>query len=329
MKLLGLIGTSILALALTACPTTRPLDSQNSNNIKQFGPNAVASSTQFLKGSPVEVNSATVYIQQLAQNNPQLKAALANTPKNLSTLFSLKIQPQANALNLSQIIPTFSSFKLKPQAGGTDCGPSSPPADNDNDGIPNSFSYTFNCGGKFYNGQAATLTGTVTIDDKGDNDASSGYDVTFTNLIFAYQDDSIAYGFGTNLNTQVRLGSSGKYTVTQALEFAAVLIQDNKTSTFEYFSNGTLEFTPQVGASDADRFARGTLKFSNKFTFKVNNNGEKYESSLDFASNAMVVDRNTCGSDKMVNSGNVKFTDGKNTLTWNITGCGAGDWNYQ
>lgn len=332
MRLLGLIGTATLALALTACPTTRPLDSKNSDNIKQFGPNAVASSTQFLKGSPVSAAGVTAIVTQLARGIPQLETSLAKTPKNFSSLFSSRIQSQAdslNPLNLSKIIPAFSSFKLQPQAGGTQCGPSASPADNDSDGIPNSFTYTFDCGGVVYNGRIAILTGTVSIDDKGDNDATSGYDVSLTNLIFAYADNSIAYAEGTNSSTQVRVGSSGKYTVTQSLEFAAIVIENGKTSTYEYISNGTFEFTPQVGTSNTDRFAQGTLRFKNKFSFRVNKDGDKYESSLEFSSNGMNVDSNTCGGDKMVKSGNVQFTDGKNTLTWNITGCGDGTWNYQ
>jgi hypothetical protein len=333
MRLSYFVGAAVTALGLTACPTIRPLDSKNSENLQKFGPNAVASSTQFLKGSPVEVNSTTVYLQQLAQGNPQLEMALAKAPKNLSALFSSSsIQSQAgraNPLELSKLIPAFSSFKLQPQAGGNDCGPASPPLDSDGDGIPNLFTYTFDCGGEFYDGKAAILTGTVSFDDLGDNDDTSGYNVKFTNLIFAYIDATILYGIGTNLDTQVRLGSGGKYGVKQTLEFAALVTENNKTSTFEYVSDGTLEFTPQANAVSDDRFARGTLKFNNKFAFKVNNNGDKYESSLQFSSTGMLVDRNACGRDKMVIDGDVKFTDSKNTLTWSITGCGVGAWNYQ
>ncbi len=336
MRLFSLLGTAALALALTACPTTRPFDSQNSENLKNFGPNAVASSTQFLKGSPISALGATEVVLQFARGNPQLETALAKTPKNLSALFLPKIQSQTDAANpfkFSKIIPAFSSFKLQPQAGGSACGPSTPPLDSDGDGIPNLFNYTFDCGGAFYDGKGAVLTGTVFIDDKGDNDANSGYDVKLTNLIFATVDTTVtpntAYGFGTNLDTQVKVGSGGKYTISQSLEFAVVVVSGSKVSTFEYISNGTFEYTPQANAASNDRFARGTLKFDNKFAFRLDKNGEKYESSLQFSSTGMVVDRNSCGAEKMVNGGNVKFTDGKNTLTWTITGCGDGTWNYQ
>ncbi len=333
MKMQMLVCLATTVLILTGCPTTRPLDQQNQQNLREFGPKAVANSTQFLRGAPVSSESATLYIQQFSSQNPEVRALIAKTPKNLGILLS-PIQPQTNSLQgVANLIPAFSKFKLQPQAGGNACGPATPPLDNDGDGIPNLFNYTFDCGGAFYDGKAAVLTGTVFIDDKGDNDPNSGYDVKLTNLIFATVDTTVtpntAYGFGTNLDTQVKVGSGGKYTISQSLEFAVVEVSGNKVSTSEYISNGTFEYTPQANAASNDRFGRGTLKFDNKFAFKLNKNGEKYESSLQFSSTGMIVDRDGCGSEKMVNSGNVKFTDGKNTLTWTITGCGDGTWNYQ
>ncbi len=333
MRLFSLLGTAALALALTACPTTRPFDSQNSENLKNFGPNAVASSTQFLKGAPVSALGATEIVMQFAKGNPKLEIMLKKAPENLGMAFS-SLRTQASSTPF--VLPAaYSSLKLSPQApaGGNKCGVGST-TDADGDGIPLLFNYNFDCN-TTYNGVTAVLLGDVYIKDYNDNPntngATSGYEVKLTNLTFYYIDPANNFGIAlqTNLDTKVTVGANGKYTITQNFNFIAVSIDDGVISSFEYSTNGTLEYTPQPSATNNDRFARGTLKFNNRFSFKVNNAGNKYESSLEFSSNAMIVDRNACGSNKMVNSGNVKFTDGKNTLTWTITGCGDGTWNYQ
>ncbi len=272
-------------------------------------------------------------VQQIARGNPDFAPSLAKAPANLGTVFSrMQVQAIGTPLQMPEDfrVAVAAKFGLRPQAGNA-CGPANTPADNDGDGIPNSFTYTFDCGGSLYAGQAASLTGSVSITDLGINDPNSGYDVKLTNLIFAYVDTNIdtGFAFGTNMDTKVRVGANGKYNVTQSFEFGAVTIKDGETSTFEFISNGTLEFTPAPNATNATRFAKGTLKFRNKFSFKVNINGKTYESELEMYSTGMQVDQATCGRDNMVNSGDIKFTDGKNTLTWTITGCGDGTWNYQ
>ncbi len=333
MKTKILLSAVGIALFLTGCPTTKPLDSQNQQNIREFGPQAVGSSTQFLRGAPVDVSSAIAIIQQGAQNNPKLETMLKKAPENLGMAFSI-LRTQASSTPF--VLPSaYSSLKLSPQApvGGNKCGVGST-TDADGDGIPLLFNYDFDCA-TTYNGVTAALLGGVYIKDYNDNPntggASSGYEVKLTNLTFYYIDPANNYGIAlqTNLDTKVTVAANGKYTITQNFNFLAVSILNGVVSSFEYSTNGTLEYTPQPSATNSDRFARGTLKFNNKFAFKVNKAGDKYESSLEFSSTGMIVDRNACGSNKMVNSGNVKFTDGKNSLTWTITGCGDGTWNYQ
>jgi hypothetical protein len=319
-----------IAITLTACPTPRPLDSQNQQMVREFAPQAVASSTQFLRGAPVSAEAAIKIIQQGAQYNPRLQAMLSNAPTNLSTVFSrMQTQNTSTKILVSEKISTaLSKYNLKLQAG-TNCIPSSP-VDNDGDGIPKSFNYTFDCSYS-YEGQSGSISGTVILKDTDDNNENSGYEMQLINLTIIYTDSALGYGIGlrTNANTKVSLATNGKYTVSQSLKFEGIEYKNNALTTVEYSTSGNLEFTPIANASKLQRFAAGTLKFKNSFNFRVDSPSEKYSSSLEIISNAMQVDQSGCGSSNMVNSGNVQFTDGKNTLTWTITGCGTGTWDYQ
>jgi hypothetical protein len=321
-----------IVAVLTACPTLRPLDATNANNMRTFAPNAVGSATQFLRGAPVDVSGSVLYFQQSAQNNPRLDSMFAKAPINLATAFS---RPQ-----LQKTLPSQASSKLKEltqsagvkvQEQGTNCG-SANPTDTDGDGIPGIFNYTFNCSAAFYDNYAVLLTGSVYIKDLNDNDSSSGYDVRVTDLVFAYVDNASNYGFAYKMNYDVKVrasATSGKYTVTQNFNFVAVEINNGVSRRYEYYFNGTLEYTPAGNLTANARFAKGALKFNTKFGMKVKDGNEDYTSDLQFNSNGLQVDFNACGKDKMVDGGNVQFTDGKNSLTWTVTGCGAGTWNYQ
>jgi hypothetical protein len=315
---------------LTACPTPKPLDQQTQNQIRDFTPQAVASSTQFLKGAPVSLVNAIATVQQGAENNPKFQTMLASIPKNLSADFS-KMQSQSSSKNL--LIPTalnaaLAKYNLKLQ-DGTNCG-TNQALDNDGDGIPNNFNYTFDCS-TTYGNYAASLTGNVSIKDSDDNNENSGYEMRFTDLTFLYTDTSKNYliGLRTNSNTVVKTGSNGKYSVTQTFKFEGIEYKQNNLTYLKYTTNGVLEYMPIANATNFNRFSRGTLNFNVKFTFEVDSPNEKYTSELSMIANNMQVDQNSCGSNAMVNSGTVQIKDGKNTLTWTITGCGNGTWNYQ
>ena len=319
-----------IALTLTACPTPRPLDQQTQQKMRDFTPQAVASSTQFLRGAPVSAESAAEVVQQGAANNPKFQTMLAAFPKNLNAAFS-RISTQSTDspfLVPSKTSAAFSKYGIKLQAG-TDCG-TTQPIDADGDGIPKLYNYTFNCR-TTYGSFDATLTGTVYIKDADDNNENSGYEMQLTNLTLIFTDTSKNYATGlrTNSNTKVTVANSGKYSVNQAFKFEGIEYKDNDLTFLEYTINGTLEFTPIANATKSNRFAKGTLNFNVKFTFKVDSPSEKYFSELSMIANNMQVDQNSCGSNAMVNSGTVQIKDGKNTLTWTITGCGAGTWNYQ
>lgn len=327
MKMRFLCFALGVAGLLTGCPTIRPLDQTSQQNIRDFAPQAVASSTQFLRGAPVDLTTATQLILQGARQNPKLEKMLAKAPKNIDQVFS-KIQPQGNPLKTSAAYQALSAqLGVQPQAG-TNCG-TSQPIDADGDGIPKLFNYTFDCQ-TTYGQYGASLTGKVFIQDTNDNDPASGYRVTLTNLTFIYTDSGLGYAIGllTNSDNQVTVGIGGKYSVTQTFRFEGLEYNNGATNRLEYSTNGSLEFTPAANATAANRFAKGTLKFRMKLSFKYSKNGEQYQSDLEIIANNLQVDQSGCGAISMVNSGAIQFTDGKNTLTWTITGCGNGIWTY-
>ncbi|MFN3266911.1 MAG: hypothetical protein ACK41E_08735 [Deinococcales bacterium] len=307
------------ALALiTACGTSRPLDQGNANNMKVFAPSAVASATQFLRGAPVDLTGAVRFVQQSAAGNARLGEQLAKIPGGIAQAFS---RPQAS---------------LGTQAAGADCGTKSI-IDADGDGIPSFFDYTFDCIAASYKGAAASLTGRVILKDQDDNDPNSGYDADVKDLTFMYTDNasnSILLRIG--YVARVRAAPSGKYRVSQDFKFFAEIDSNNDDgqtapdfSTYEYAFNGELEYIPDPSSTASTRFAKGQLKFVAKFNFKVATANQNYISELTFKSGGLQVNFPLCGRDSMVSGGSVRFTDGLNTLTWNVTGCGDGTWDYQ
>ncbi len=317
-------------MVLAGCQTTRPLDTKTQAFVRDFAPEAIASSTQFLRGAPISVVSASQFVLQGAGQNPQLEKMLAKAPKNLEQVFS-NIQTQGSRLNTSAALQAISTkFGLKPQAGAN-CGPISTPVDADQDGIPSSFNYNFDCTTTYDNFSGASLTGRVVIQDANDSLDTSGYRMTITNLTWIYTNPSLGYAIGlrTNSDTQVSVGSGGKYTVNQNFKFEAEQYINGAIDSVEYSSNGSLDFTPPPNATNLNRFSSGTLNFRNAFNFKIDTDTDKFSSTLQIIGRSIQVDKFGCGTTKMVNSGSILFTDNTNTLTWTITGCGNGNWNYQ
>jgi hypothetical protein len=324
--------SSLLAL-FTACPTLRPLDNKNATQIRGFAPNAIASSTQFLRGSPVDLQGATDLIQQNLARNPKTSPMLARLPANLTSQFGKQpLQAAASRAVLNpQMQAAFASQGIGTSAArGNQCGTSNF-TDADSDGIPANVNYVFDCSASSYLGYSATLTGTVSIKDDNDNNASSGYQTKVTDLTFVYVDSVKQYGIGIEINydTKVSVAANGKYTVSQNFQLVVAEYKSGNLTGLQYTINGTYDYTPQVGNTANTRFAKGTLKFQTNLGFKFVDAQEDYSSEIKVSANALSVDRTQCASDRMVNSGAIQFTDGKNTMTWTITGCGDGNWNYQ
>jgi hypothetical protein len=318
-----------LTMLLTACPTPRPLDAINSENIKRFGPDAVASTAQFLRGAPVDVSNATQLIQQGVPRNLQASPVFGNIPSNLGTQFANpKLRgASARAKMTPQMQTIFSKHGLQVQAsGGTDCGKAF--TDADGDGIPALYTYTFDCE-IVYGNEAAGLFGTVYLKDDNDNNASSGYQIKLTDLTILYINglENLLIGLQANQDSKLNVVAAGKYNNNQTFKFVGLRYANSGTVAFEYSTSGTSEYTP-TGSTNSTRFAQGTLKFNNSFGFQFDSPTVDYKSDLKFLTNGLQVNQTNCGSNAMVNGGNVQFTDNKNTLTWNVTGCGDGGWNY-
>jgi hypothetical protein len=320
-----------LAALLTACPTERPLDRNNAVTVRGFAPDAIASSTQFLRGAPVTVSGATDLIQQGAASNAKVTQLLAKSPTSLNTALSrFKNQVRANALNPQAALPA---------AGGNDCGNISI-TDADNDGIPLLVNnYKFDCGGAIYDGYTATLTGTVYIKDLNDSDPSSGYDAKVSDLKFRYIDTTgstpTIIELKMNYDVKVRNVSAGVYSVDQSFRFEVYVESDGESASLVYSYTGKLTYTPATGATNATRFSKGNVKFDNKFRFEVKAPGENYFTQLTIKSTAgLAVDVPACGKTRMVDTGVVNFSDGQNTMTWTLNSCtnlgnpSNGTWEY-
>jgi hypothetical protein len=322
-KLLGFLV--VATTLLTACPTSRPMDLQNSQNIRGFAPSAVASSTQFLGGVPLSSESASEFIQQGAASNAKVAGLLAKSPTSLNAAFS-RFNDKVR-LNATSLTP----------AAGNDCGNTSA-TDNDQDGIPLSLNYTFNCGGAIYDNYSATLTGRVLVRDERDNDPASGYDMKVENLKFRYtdtsDDDPVIIELTMNYDVKVRSSVSGKYSVTQSFRFDVFVEENGVRGTLSYSYSGTLEYTPATGATAATRFSKGNVRFENKFKFELRTPQENYFTDLNIKSTGLVVDVPACGKTRMVDTGVVTFSDGQNTMTWTLNSCtnlgnpSNGTWNY-
>jgi hypothetical protein len=334
MKTRNLMGLVLVGLVCTACPTSRELDATMVDGIRGFAPNAIASSTQFLRGAPVDLNNSIDFVIQGAQNEVKSAQLAAKIPATITTAFSItNLQKSLDVAGLERLGVLGAKLGIQPL--GTNCGGGNV-SDQDSDGIPDNFNYPFNCS-TTYGTYAASLTGRVVIDDLNDNNPLSGYDIRVEDLTFMFSDTQTndEYMLRTNYNVKVRPGvASGKFTVDQTFRYEARLISGGKVATFEYAYSGTLEFTPAPNATAANRFARGTLKFRNKFRFDLKSPSLTAFSELQMETTGLEVDRTSCGANSMVSSGAVTFTDGKNILKWTVASCdpgvgnSVGNWEY-
>ncbi len=318
MKITSMVFFASAALLLSSCNTLKPLDQTSASNLRAFAPDAVASSTQFLRGIPVSSEGATQLVQQFSKNNPKIQALWAKAPQNFGAAFT-KFQTQAVVVN--------------PRAG---CGvPSNSPMlkDTDEDGIKDNFDYTFNCLNTLIGDLSVDLTGRIDMDDLNDNDDSSGYNLNIDGLKLSFSNTSTGdkFVFVTNNKVQLRIRAGGGFAVQQTFNFRVTAQIDGETINLSYGTDGSLVYTP-TGSSGANRFAQGTLKFDLKFFFAFNND----RSEFSMKTTNLQVDQINCPSTTAVNAGTLTFTEGSNSLVWTIqdtddnddSACGDGTWTF-
>jgi hypothetical protein len=286
----------ILLIAGCRPDTVRPFNQQTATQVQKFGDDMVASSVQFLKGFPVDIAGATVYLQ--------------------------------SALPVPPIPSSGAASSLRPQAG-SDCGlPIGDPMrlDADSDGIQANYNYTFNCSSATYRGFPALLTGNVKISDQSDNDPTSGYDVNITNLKLEYTNsEGKAESISSSQTTKLLKLVSGDYSVNQDFSFASFV----NGLTTGYTRKGVLTYAP-LGTTD--RFARGVLNGTTDFSFTENSETRNYK----LVTQNLRVDQNACGRDLAVNAGALRFEYATgDTLTWTLqdtngdgNACGEGIWTF-
>jgi hypothetical protein len=314
-RLLGLLAGACLVVG---CETTKDLDSNNANVVRNFAPEAVASSTQFLGGAAVDLSSVTKLVQQGASNHSKIASML--TKSSAGKVFSAF---QASSL---------SSTNLGLQNNLCD-----PPTvvDQDGDGIPNNFDYPLNCVVKTAGG-SFSYKGNIFYNDTNDNDANSGYTAKVTDLIFQVNSGTSIARLTTNYTVTVGSFANGKYIVKQDFRYSAYAKDDDFEGTIAYAYTSDLNYTPAPSIVASNRFQKGTVDFTSTFRFLVDIPPEKFVINMTYKAENLKVDRLACGTAKMVNGGIVRISDGKgNVLVWTIqdisgdgNACGEGVWTY-
>lgn len=304
MKRQTWLATFGIALIIASCgnppnPPPKPFTQQVAIQIQKFSDDMIASSVRFLKGVPLDISGAKVYLQSMLPNPRNAGAQLPSS--------------------------------MRPQVAGTNCGPAlnSPMRlDADGDGIQANYNYTFNCSNTTYRGFAAVLTGSVKIVDQADNDPISGYDVTITNLKLAYTNaNNEAEWLTSSQTTKLSKLPNGNYTVNQ--DFTFEILEDGVNTS--YARKGNLVYTP-LGLSNSNRFSKGTLNGTTDFKFTEDDDSRDYT----MVTTGLRVDQSKCGQDLAVDAGELRFeyvTGDK--LTWTVqdtnndgNSCGEGVWTY-
>jgi hypothetical protein len=140
----------------------------------------------------------------------------------------------------------------------TSCIPSTPFVDNDQDGVPASYTATFNCPNQVVGDRTSTVTGTVSIADADDNSKNSGFTITFTNFnvttIVGGRTRSRTVN-GTAILTPVGGTFQGATNLTTVFDLTDSN-GDRAQGTYAAVEQGT--YTPDASAG-VDLFASGTV----------------------------------------------------------------------
>jgi hypothetical protein len=141
------------------------------------------------------------------------------------------------------------------------CMPATPFVDNDGDGVPASYTATFNCPNQVVGTQTSTVTGTVSIADTDDNSKASGFTITYTNF-------TVTTVIGGRTRTRTTNGTSiltpvgGTFQATHNLTVQYNLVDSNgkqAQGTWQTMGQGT--YTPDASAG-TDTFASGSVNLT-------------------------------------------------------------------
>ncbi len=202
---------------------------------------------------------------------------------------------------------------IVPQASCSVTTSPTTPVDNDGDGWYATSTATYNCTQAYgSSGGTITISGSMTEQDKNDNDPTSGTKATIKDLTIKTDDgagnvSSIVYNLSWDLTKQ----SSTNY----ALAFDVKLqLDDSSSGTVVFEVKGNPTYT---GDSAADPFAAGTFTFDGSVVYQDSN--ARYELTR---KSTGVHYSDSCSS--VFDSGTVNYADNQgDTMKITYNGCGS------
>ena len=206
------------------------------------------------------------------------------------------------------------------------CAPTTAFDDVDQDGIPASYTATFNCANQVNGSRTTNLTGAITIADTDDNSAVAGATITFNNLAA-----SVAISGGDSRSRTLN------GTITMAPSGTAFQINRDTTVAFDFSDSsgkkaqGTHVMVAQATYTPdnaADVFAAGTFNLTGQGTLTRNFQGANQSRVVTRTTNPALHWNRACRSQNVAaagfDAGTLIYSDdrgGKLQATWN--GCGS------
>jgi len=198
------------------------------------------------------------------------------------------------------------------------CIPAVTFTDGDQDGIPASYTATFNCLG--VPAGTSRVTGRVTITDNDDSSATAGLTVAFSSFVIAAATSGgVVVGRTFEGTMALAPGPGGTFTVTQNLtttfpsaDVSTVQLLDT------YVSQENASYTPDPGA--VDPFSSGTVNLGGTGKLTATFNGDQQHKDISRSSNPLLHWNSACRTQV---KGSIGYDSG--TLIYSIGGDGKLD----
>ena len=265
-------------------------------------------------------------------------ASLVNTPVDfapfakLPTVFAQAYAPDvANMLlkiDATKLLNSSVSAALNNLRGGrvqtmqavgaTGCGNDISPIDADQDGIPDSVDYTYNC-------QSGTIltTGTISIKDTSPNGAGP-YVVHIKKLKALDQSNNNSASLNLDLDLK---SDTPPYSVAEGISIT-VKVDDTKTDFATIGFTSSLKYTPNNVQSPFNGQGNADLGASFNFSYKFGT--EQANKTFKLTANVHHNQPGCTGTDGEVDSGNVQFSDDSgNYVRTTAVACNSSGWGWE
>src|SRR5260370_6614739 len=143
----------------------------------------------------------------------------------------------------------------------SDCIPETEFVDEDADGIPASYSATFNCTNQMSGDRTTTLTGTVTVSDANDSSRTAGLSMQFTNyVVVVAKTDGTSSSRTLNGSLAFLPANGNTFQGTSDVGIVFELVEPNQVRPVgDITGMATAIYAPDASA---DPFAKGVVQFS-------------------------------------------------------------------